>query len=664
MIPALRPFPQRFSEQDFYPVAYYYMYMSRSLDTRFSELFRKGSVKGTVILSNGNEATTVGMAMPLRLNRDVVSLLHRDIGSHLVLGAAPYSLICQYLANAESPTHGREGNVHHGDASARRLPMLSHLGNMLAPVVGAVWAGRRSGEDILGLAAIGDGGSSTGDFHESINIAAVRKVPVIFVVDNNEYAFSTPTRLQYACKNLSDRAVGYGISGKTIDGTNAWEVYSSVCDALDEIRQTSRPYMLECRSLRLQGHAAYDQAEYVTEHQRREWLTREPLMLARRKLLSCSGQTEQSIVALEKEIEVLIDESIVEALKAGRPDPTSPPWHVFAPALTQKVAPFAAVAVKNGNAVTLAQDYLLQRHPEAFLLGQDIGPYGSAFKTCKGLSAKYGPDRILDMPVCESATVGFALGASQTGGRPIMEFQFADFSTEAVTQLGLNAGTWFFRTGTAAPLVFRLPCGAGITLGAFHSAEFEGLWSRFPGLKLLYPTTPQETFEAIVAGFYDPNPCVVFEHKLLYWSKGGSIEFDGDLDSIYRPRQYAQGTDITVVAWGAMADVALAAIKHGGFSADVWNPFILVPLSLNPIIDSVKRTGRLLVVQESGETAGLGNSIIAKICRECFSGLHNAPRLVCAPDTPVPFARELESRYLPDRQRVEATIASMIGGKN
>ncbi len=199
-----------------------------------------------------------------------------------------------------------------------------------------------------------------------------------------------------------------------------------------------------------------------------------------------------------------------------------------------KLHPLSAKNVKNGDAVNMALDYILANHPSAFLAGMDVGAYGSAFKTCKGLVERYGAGRVIDMPIAESGILGFALGASQTGAEPIVEFQFADFSTEGVTQLGLNAGTWYFRTGCAAPMLLRLPCGGGMTMGAFHSGEFEGLWSRFPGLKLLYPATSQETYEALLAGFHDPNPCLVFEHKLLYWSRGGDIDFDGDLSAVWR----------------------------------------------------------------------------------------------------------------------------------
>ncbi|MBD3320499.1 MAG: transketolase [Chitinivibrionales bacterium] len=648
---------------ELYPCAYYYMYLSRRLEEKTIELFRSGKVKGTVTISIGNEATAVGMALPFRHGTDIVSFLQRDFASHIVAGMSPFHLMCQYMANAQSPTHGREGNVHHGDATTRRFPMISHLGNMISLVVGGVYGARRNGEDVYGLAVIGDGGTSTGDFHESLNLASVRKSPVLLLIENNEYAFSTPVSLQYNCSKLSDRAAGYGIEGKTIDGTDVLEVYSAVCDALEYMNETSLPYILECNTIRMKGHAVYDNAEYISPQQRAAIDSRDPLPRARETLLKNSTLSESDISRLENEVDSSLQKTVRDSLLVGRPDPEHPAWDIYAPSKARSAPSFAAPNIKNlTQAVNCALDYLLQNNPQALLIGQDIGPYGSAFKTCKGLFRKYGHDRVMDMPICESATAGFCLGASQTGAVPIMEFQFADFSTEAVTQIGLNCSTWYFRSGNPAPLLFRLPCGGGITLGAFHSGEFEGLWSRFPGLKLLYPFTPQEMFEALIAGFYDPNPCIVFEHKLLYGSRKGDIDFDGDIDKIWRPRQYSRGNDITIVTWGAVAQHVLALAQQPEFSLDIWNPFILSPINLQPILDSVKKTGRLLVVQESGERAGLGNYIISTIVKERFSVLKTAPVLISSPNTPVPFASELESQYLPALDEIRAAITGLTGG--
>lgn len=658
--PETARFPQRLSQAEFLALAYPLMLLSRRMEERLLELFQKGYVKGTVTMGDGNEAAAVGFAMPLRPGRDVVSLLHRDFAAHLLLGATPFEMFCQYMANAESPTRGREGNCHHGDAARRRFPMMSHLGRMLSTVVGGTWAARREGEDIFGLAVIGDGGSSTGEFHESLNLAAVRKVPVLFLIENNQYSFSTPTNLQYRCRHLADRAHGYGIKGITINGLDPWEVYSSVCDALEMMQGTSLPIMIECATLRLHGHAAYDKGDYVPAETMQQWRAMDPVPATRRQMMDVCGVSEAAVATMEQAVEEEVRSALAEAMGVGRPDPTTNRMAVFAEAAAPVAKPYRTPPVKNGEAVGRALDYLLENNSRAFLLGLDVGPYGSAFKTCKGLIERHGAQRVLDMPLCESAIMGFALGASQTGGQPIVEFQFADFSTEAVSQLGMNAGTWYFRTGQAAPMLVRLPCGGGLTMGAFHSGEYEGLWSRFPGMKLLYPATAKETFEALVGGFYDPNPCLVFEHKLLYWSKAGEIDFDGNLESIWHPRRYTEGTELTVVAFGAMVHEALAAAARSPRSIEVWNPFVLQPMDFGPILESVCRTGRLLVVQESGATQGLGDRVIARVCREALGALKCAPKLIASPDLPVPFAPELESYYRPNSQRIEAVADQMI----
>jgi 2-oxoisovalerate dehydrogenase E1 component len=323
------------------------------------------------------------------------------------------------------------------------------------------------------------------------------------------------------------------------------------------------------------------------------------------------------------------------------------------------VKPLRAAKVKNGEAVRRALEYILANQPQAFLLGLDVATYGSAFKTCKGLVDRFGPGRVIDMPICEAGTVGFALGASQVGGEPIIEFQFADFSTEACTQIGFNAGTWYYRAGREAPLLLRLPCGGGLTLGAFHSSEMEGLWSHFPGLKVLYPATAQETYESILAGFYDRNPCLVLENKLLYWSHADDIDFDGDLRNVWRPRRYTEGSEVTVIALGAMVHEALAAAgRRPGL--EVWNPLVLEPLELGPILDSLAKTRRLLVVQECGASQGLGDRLISLAVRQLCSSLQCPPKLLAAPDVPVPFAPELEAHYRPNAEKILAVVAQML----
>ncbi|MCC5878121.1 MAG: hypothetical protein JJU11_18025 [Candidatus Sumerlaeia bacterium] len=648
------------TREEFLPGAYKYMYLARTLDERFLELFAKGLARGTVCTGIGNEGTTVGTCIPFRPGKDPVSLLHRDVAGHLLFGSSIYELLCQYMANAESPTHAREGNVHHGRADQRRYPMISHLGQMLSVTAGATWGARCGGEEVFGLAVIGDGGSSTGDFHETLNISAVHNVPLLLLVQNNHYAFSTPTRMQFSCAKISDRAAGYGIEGATVDGNDPWKVYNAVCDALETMEATCQPYLLESICLRLKGHAAYDKCEYISKAEMDAWLKVDSVPRTRTEVLEMVE--ESTILEMEKDIREEINEAVERAVKVPRPNPNRQSWSPTAEVEKHpKLPPFNAEGVRIGDAIRMGQEYILTHEDRAFIAGMDVGKYGSAFKTCKGLIDKFGESRVMDMPLAESGILGFCLGSSQTGSKPIVEYQFADFATESTTMLGLNAGTWFFRTGQGAQLLLRLPCGGGLTMGAFHSGEFEGLWSRFSGIKLIYPSTPQEAFEAIVLGFHDPNPCLVFEHKLLYWSQKGDIRFDGNLAGLERPRHYHKGDEVTIITFGAMLHQVLKAVKDTGASADVWSPFLLQPVTWEPILASIRRTGRVMVVQESGEVQGLGSHYLSVAARECFDALKAPPVLVSRPDLPVPFAPELEQHFLPNAKTIAARIQELIG---
>ncbi len=726
--PMMRRFPEKLTREQFYPTAYLFMRLARRMEEKIFELYRQGLVKGTVTQGTGNEAAAIGAAFPFRPGLDVVSLLHRDLGSHLLLGSTPYQIFCQYMANADSPTLAREGNVHHGDAASRRFPMISHLGGMLSTVVGAVWSAQKRGENACGLAVIGDGGSSTGSFHEALNLASVFHLPVLFLVENNSYAFSTPTEHQYRCGQLSDRAAGYGMPGETIDGTDVWAVYDAVTRQLARMNAEPSPQsktvcggpaILEVRTHRLVGHAVYDAAKYVDPAKLVEWRRDDPLLKARAALHDVVGLSESQIAGLEDDVESEISEALERALAVGRPvvsdrderkltgderKPTATSCRAAAVPVARRA--YHAERSKMGEAVTRALDYLLENDSNACLLGLDIGEYGSAFKTCKGLFAKY-PMQVIDMPICEAGITGFALGASQTGTKPIVEYQFADFATEATTQIGLNAATWYWRSGSPAPMLLRMPCGGGVTMGPFHSAEYEGLWSRFPGILVLYPTTPQEMFEAIVAGYDDPNPVCVMEHKLLYWSMSGSIHFAGNLDetnhsfnpsecplseTLLRPRRHREGEQLTIVAIGAMLRDATTAIdawitessvaksmqtespstpteateladkadKSVAEAVELWNPFVLEPSYWGPIVDSVRKTGRLLVVQESGGFAGVADALVRKVTEEAFGSLKAAPHVLASHDEPVPFAPELESQYRPSVAKILSAIRSFF----
>ena len=642
-------YPARLTEPAFYAAAYPWMFLSRRLEERLVELFQKGYVKGTVTISVGNEATTVGMAMPLRPGRDVVSLLHRDFGAHLVLGTTPYRMLCQYLANAESPSRGREGNVHHGDPAARRFRCS------------AIWArcsawssgphGRRGARrGMFGLAAIGDGGSSTGEFHEAINLAAVRHcAPVLFLIENNRYSFSTPTEQQYRCRRLSDRAVGYGIAGRTIDGTDAWEVYRTVCDALDAMQARPAPAILECMSIRLHGHAAYDRAEYVRREEWEQWRRRDPLPRTRQRLLDVAGFSDSQAAGIEAEIEGQIQAAMADALEVASLRPGRP---VVADLRRFVVGPdqaFSRPESPKRRRRSSRPGLSLSNSPRAVLMGLDIGRYGSAFKTCKGLLDRFGPERVIDMPLCESAMMGLAFGTSQVGAEPIFEFQFADFSTETVTQLGLNAGTWYFRTGRAAPMLIRLPCGGGLTIGGRSTpANIRGFGCRFPGWNR--GTRPRRKRPSRPwSPVYDRNACLVFEHKLLYWGCRGPHRSTAACACAPAalPRRLRHHAGRLRRDGPAGPGCRRAMRPVGGGLESVRAP----AAGVGADFDSIEKTGRLLVVQECGPKPRTGRPGDRTGMPRAPAALRRPPVLLAGRDMPLPFAAELETVCLPNTAR-------------
>jgi 2-oxoisovalerate dehydrogenase E1 component len=446
----------------------------------------------------------------------------------------------QYCANAHSPTQAREGNVHHGDPANRSLPMISHLGAMISNVLGLTDAQRRQGSAAVGFAIFGDGGSSTGDIHECLNLASLLSLPIVFVVENNRYAYSTPSHEQFSRgTELWKRAAAYGMEGFALDATSGdvGTIAATLAGLIDSVRRTSRPILIEASVVRLRGHAAYDTCDYLSASENQAIQSADPLPKFRDRLF-VQGLRDP-VESLERELDGFIEVCIQEALATPRPSPETLPADAFAPVAKpiawQTEAP-SATALTQAQALNAALRKILRERPESMILGQDIGTYGGAFKITEGLLNDFGRPRVLNTPLAESACTGYATGLALGGVRPIEEFQFADFATEATTQIALNAATYHFRSGAKVPLVLRLPCGGGLTFGSFHSQELESLFLSVPGLKALYPSTPQDAFDALLAAYEDDNPVLLFEHKGLYRKKKQLVTWNPDYRQVWKPK--------------------------------------------------------------------------------------------------------------------------------
>ncbi|HTL66113.1 MAG TPA: thiamine pyrophosphate-dependent enzyme [Lacunisphaera sp.] len=647
-------------------LTYAWMQLARTSDNRILELFRQGLIQGTVTGGQGNEGLIVPLALLADKAVDVVSFSHRDLGGHLIWSGHLGEHLCQYFANAGSPTQGREGNIHHGDPGARSLPMISHLGIMLSNVVGATDSQRRLGRPAVGFTFFGDGASSTGDVHESLNLAALLPAPVVFVIENNGYAYSTPVSEQFACTDLFERARGYGLEGFALDCRDPAHVLRTLADAIERTRRTGRPLLIEARTFRLRGHAAYDTCDYMKPGEADAILAADPLPQFRARL-AAAGHAAQ-LEAIDAEVRGYVEETIQAALALPPPDPAGMAADVFAPpapSLPWQPTPAAPVSANFAQALNLGLDKILAERPEAIVLGQDIGTYGGAFKVTEGLVAKFGRARVFSTPLCESASTGYALGLAVNGHRAIEEFQFADFATDATTQIVLNAATYHFRSGQKCPVVLRLPCGGGLTFGSFHSQELEVAFLSFPGLKALYPSNPQDAFNALLAAYEDDNPVLLFEHKALYRRGKQPVRWDAGFRDVWQPAYLRRGDQATLVTYGEMVLLATGACDYlqseYEWSFDLFDLRALAPLRLEAIKESLARTGRLVVIHEGRRTHGFGAELVARLTEEMFGTLKAAPLRIAALDLPVPFAPALEAVYRPSQDKIVEAIAGWLG---
>jgi 2-oxoisovalerate dehydrogenase E1 component len=655
---------------------YAWMQLARTGDNRILDLFRQGLIRGTVTGGQGNEALICPLALLADKSIDVISFSHRGFGGHLIWSGELGDHLAQYFANSGSPTKAREGNIHHGDPANRSLPMISHLGIMLSNVVGAVDSQRRAGKPAVGFAFFGDGSSSTGDVHESLNLAALLGTPVIFVIENNQYAYSTPVREQFVSPNLWERAKGYGMEGLAMDCRDPENVLRVLGAAIERARAESRPILIEAQTFRLRGHAAYDTCDYMKPGEAEAILAGDPLPPWRAQL-AAAGLGAQ-LEAIDTTVREFVEASIKAAMalppvsaegmeaELFAPDAKPLPW---VPSLDSKLSALSSQP-STGEALTMAQAInrglrkILAERPESLVLGQDIGTYGGAFKVTEGLLKDFGRPRVFSTPLCESAATGYAIGLATGGHRPIEEFQFADFATDATTQIVLNAATYHFRAGQKVPVVFRFPCGGGLTFGSFHSQELESAYLSFPGLKALYPSNPQDAFNALLAAYEDDNPVILFEHKGLYRRGKHPVKFDPNYREVWQPKKIRHGDYATLVTYGEMvlhcAEACVYFEEEYEKSFDLFDLRALSPLRLDAIKESVARTGRLVVVHEGRRTHGFGAELVARLTEELFGSLQAAPLRLASLDLPVPFAPELETVYRPSKDKIVDAIAAWM----
>lgn len=629
----------------------------RMIEEKMLILLRQGKISKW-FSGIGQEAIAVGATKALDTDEYIMPL-HRNLGVFTARKMPFDKLFLQWQGRKEGFSKGRERSFHFGANEYHICGMISHLGPQLAIADGIALAHKLRQENKVSLAFSGDGGTSEGDFHEALNVAAVWGLPVIFLIENNGYGLSTPVNEQFVCKQLADRAVGYGMRGLTIDGNNILEVYKTISEAREYCIREQKPILIECMTFRMRGHEEASGVKYVPKELFDEWGQKDPVANYEQFLLSQGVLQESDIEAIRTGIQHDIEEGLKVGFAAEpvKPDTEEELRDVYAPYVYQEIKP-KTDAVSEKKFIQALSDGLrqaMERHDNLVLMGQDIAEYGGAFKVTEGFVPLFGKARVRNTPLCESAIVGTALGLSIKGFKSMMEMQFADFVTVGFNQIINNLAKIHYRWGQNADVVVRMPTGGGVGAGPFHSQSNEAWFVKTPGLKVVYPATPEDAKGLIIAALEDPNPVMFFEHKALYRSVSGMVPDDYYTVEIGKARIVQEGTDVTIITYGAGVHWATEyANKHPETSFYILDLRTLLPLDYEAIREAVAATGKVLLLHEDTLIAGIGGEISAWISEHCFQML-DAPIVRCASlDTPVPFAIELEQNFLAKARLDEA----------
>jgi 2-oxoisovalerate dehydrogenase E1 component len=639
---------------------YEHLLRSRLIEEKMLKQLR-GGVISKWFSGIGQEAISVGCTLALH-PEEYIFTMHRNLGVFTSRSVPLERLFAQWQGKPAGYTKGRDRSFHFGSPEHRIVGMISHLGPQLALAAGvALWHKLRE-ERKVSLAFTGDGGTSEGDFHEALNIAAVWKLPVIFVIENNGYGLSTPVSEQYACASLADRGVGYGMRSLSIDGNDVEEVYRTVSQLAAKLRERPEPVLIECRTFRVRGHEEASGVKYVPPELIEQWRERDPVdrlcdTLRRQDLLSPEEDD-----ALRQRIRAEIDAAL--AATARLPDPTADPDREladrFAPATaSSRSATGPTEDLRFVDAISAGLRAGMERYPDLVLMGQDIANYGGVFKITEGFVEAFGRDRVRNTPLCESGVIGTALGYAIAGGKALVEMQFGDFVSCGFNQIVNNLAKLHYRWGQAADVVIRLPVGGGVGAGPFHSQTMESWFTAVAGLKIVYPSTPEDARGLLLAALADPNPVLFFEHKALYRSLIGPVRTDAHPGEIGRARVARTGNRLTIVTYGMGVHWAEKAAGEFDDSVEVIDLRSLAPLDYGTIRESVAKTNRALVLHEASLTGGFGGELAAWIGEHCFEQLDAPVRRLGSLDTPVPFAAALEEQYLPVG-RLDGAIRSLL----
>jgi len=642
-------------------VIYKKLVLPRLIEEKMLILLRQGKISKW-FSGWGQEAVSVGCAYAMA-DHEYILPMHRNLGVFTTRQIPLQRLFAQFQGKADGYTKGRDRSFHFGTQDHKLVGMISHLGPQLGIADGIALAAKIRQTKDTTLVFTGDGGASEGDFHEALNVAAVWQLPVIFAIENNRWGLSTPSSEQFRCKQFIDKGIGYGMDAIQVDGNDILAVIEAVRQIRAQMQENPRPFILELMTFRMRGHEEASGTKYYPEGLQAEWEPKDPVTNFEAYLLKSEIIDQASIEALKIQLKEEIQEAfdtanaapkIIASLEQEMADVYAP--HSFQAIVSTE--PSAEVrfidAIQDGLRVAM------QKHPELVLMGQDIAEYGGAFKVTEGFVEEFGKDRVRNTPLCESAIIGAGLGLSIAGMKAMVEMQFADFVSVGFNQIVNNLAKLHWRWGQNADVVVRMPTGAGTAAGPFHSQSNEAWFVKTPGLKVVYPSNPQDAKGLLLAAFEDPNPVIYFEHKYLYRSLKGEVPAGYYNTPIGKAATVQTGQDLTIITYGLGVHWAIeAAAERPGYTFEILDLRTLLPLDIDAIVAAASKTGRVLVLHEDTITAGIGGELVALINEHCFDQLDAPVLRVASLDTPVPFAADLEQQFLAQR-RLLPTIDKLL----